>query len=189
NVTATDNWWGAVDGPGGSGTGSGDEISDNVVISGQSGDDIRTDGSEFSYFNAGGSANSAGTLSSPTVIQGTASTEFGTSDAQSVLYDFDRVILNYSAIATDQNYDLYVTYYNPDSTSSAGTRQHLSDITETSIHDEQTLPTTAPSIYHYPLAASSYSSGQLDLNFDLDDGFRASVAQLWLVERVNVDTT
>ncbi|MCP4474836.1 MAG: right-handed parallel beta-helix repeat-containing protein, partial [Gammaproteobacteria bacterium] len=41
NVTATDNWWGAVDGPGGSGTGSGDEISDNVVISGQSGDDIR----------------------------------------------------------------------------------------------------------------------------------------------------
>ncbi|MCP4472993.1 MAG: hypothetical protein GY821_00165, partial [Gammaproteobacteria bacterium] len=46
-----------------------------------------------------------------------------------------------------------------------------------------------PSIYHYPLAASSYSSGQLDLNFDLDDGFRASVAQLWLVERVNVDTT
>ncbi|MCP4492736.1 MAG: hypothetical protein GY820_36340, partial [Gammaproteobacteria bacterium] len=188
-MTATDNWWGAVDGPGGSGTGSGDEISDNVVISGQSGDDIRMDGSEFSYFNAGGSANSAGTLSSPTVIQGTASTEFGTSDTQSVLYDFDRVILNYSVIATDQNYDLYVTYYNPDNTSSAGTRQHLSDITETSIHDEQTLPTTTPSIYHYPLAASSYSSGQLDLNFDLDDGFRASVAQLWLVERVNVDTT
>src|SRR3990170_7802929 len=73
-IGATGNWWGAVDGPGGSGPGSGDEVSASVTFTG-----FLTDGSRFSYFNAGPNL-SEGTITAPTVISGTDTSEWGTAD-------------------------------------------------------------------------------------------------------------
>ena len=76
---ANGNWWGAVDGPGGALTGSGDEVSTGVTV-----DDYLSDGSEFSYAN-GGTTSSEGTIAvtlPPT--QGTSSTEWGTGATTSI---------------------------------------------------------------------------------------------------------
>ncbi len=69
-IAATDNWWGSTDGAGGDGGGSGDELYGDADVSSQ-----LTDGSDFSYFHADGSGE--GTLTQPTITQGTLSTEWG----------------------------------------------------------------------------------------------------------------
>ncbi|WP_275100433.1 right-handed parallel beta-helix repeat-containing protein, partial [Sedimenticola hydrogenitrophicus] len=189
NVEATDNWWGAVDGPGGSYGGSGDEISEKVVIAGLLGDDYRSSGTAFSYFNAG-SNTSEGSLAGPSVPQGTASTEFGTAATQSLLYDFERVILEYGTLAASGRYDLLVTYYNPDDTAGiGGTVQRLTDGVEQAIHGAVVVPRGGPVLYRYALAPEAYSGNQLRLNFIRENGYRATVSQVWLVARDGTDTT
>ncbi|MFC1751187.1 right-handed parallel beta-helix repeat-containing protein, partial [Pseudomonadota bacterium] len=125
-VDASDVWWGAADGPGGVQAGSGDEVSDNVAVSGLF-SSFRTEGSLFSYFNAGPNL-SEGSVSGPVVTQGSASEEWGSSPWGSVLYDLERVTLDYSAVDATRHFDLFVAYLNEDNTSGiGGNRQSLFD--------------------------------------------------------------
>src|SRR4030067_1024784 len=111
---AAGNWWGAGDGRGGSGTGSGDEVSASVTTTG-----FLTDGSRFSYFNAGPNL-SEGTITAPAVISGTDTSEWGTTPTTRMLYDLEQVVLDYPSVAADSRFELFITYYNPDNTSGIG---------------------------------------------------------------------
>ena len=82
-IDATGNWWGAVDGPGGSEPGSGDEVTGNVTTTG-----FLTDGTEFSYFNAGGTDHYGYGIGQPNVT-GIPSVEWGGSAIFSFLYNID----------------------------------------------------------------------------------------------------
>jgi len=68
-VTATGNWWGAVDGPGGDGPGSGDEVTADVDYGSH-----LSSGTEFSYFDAGGTDHYGYGIAQP-AVSGVASTE------------------------------------------------------------------------------------------------------------------
>jgi hypothetical protein len=82
-VTATGNWWGAVDGAGGSGGGSGDEAGASVNATG-----YLTDGTEYNYFDAGGTQHTSFAIGLPNV-SGIPSTEWGGDAARSFLYNID----------------------------------------------------------------------------------------------------
>ena len=116
-VTATGNWWGATDGAGDAGPGSGDELVTNGGTADVSGH--LTDGSEFSYLNAGLNL-SEGTIAAPGVVEGTDTTEFGTSATTRMLFDLDRVEVDYPTISPGDQFDVLVTYYNPDNADGIG---------------------------------------------------------------------
>ncbi|MCF6260340.1 MAG: right-handed parallel beta-helix repeat-containing protein [Gammaproteobacteria bacterium] len=188
-VDATDVWWGAADGPGGDQSGSGDEVVGNVTVSDLF-NGFRTNGSGFSYFNAGPNL-SEGNIAGPAVVQGSSTDEWGSSATQYMLFDLNRVILDYVAIDNSKRYDLFVTYYNPDNTNAiGGTIQTLTDASEQRIHNDLIIPRSNPSQYDYRLSSSSYASGDLRLNFNKENGYRATVSQVWLVERAaSTDST
>ena len=183
-VVAQDNFWGAPDGPSGIGPGAGDAVlntsSGSVDVA-----NFRTTGSSFSYFNAGPNL-SEGTIAGPTVVQGTDTTEFGTSAATRMLYDLDRVILSYGSVPASGRYELLVTYYNPDDASGVGgSVQSLSagPSDDVSIHGPVPISRTTPVATRYLLPAAAHAGGSLLLNAVRENGFRAVVSQVWLVER------
>ncbi len=181
-IDAVDNWWGAIDGPSGVFTGSGDAVTANVAVTGIiSG--FKTTGTAFSYFDAGPNL-SEGTLAGPTVLQGISSSEFGTTAPKRMLYDVNRVSLDYASLNPATYYDVLVTYYNPDDTgANGGTIQRLTDATEQAIHGSVLIPTTVPTQQRYSLPLSTYSSSTLRLNFIRENGYRATVSQVWLIAR------
>ncbi|MCP4489350.1 MAG: hypothetical protein GY820_18875, partial [Gammaproteobacteria bacterium] len=187
NVTATDNWWGAVDGPGGSGTGSGDEISDNVVISGQSGDDIRTDGSEFVYYNAGGSNHIGYNILTPNVT-GTASTEWGSNDAETFLYDVDNRLItaDFTGLSNSASYTLLIHYLNKDS---GATGQKLVTSNGFDIHEPRQLPDSNASMFSFQVPKQSIDTGNLNLEFKTDTNPRAVVSGIYLLKQNISDST
>ena len=185
-VTATNNWWGAADGPGGDGPGSGDQISTNVTY-----DPFLTDGTKFSYFNAGPNTGE-GTITAPTVTRGTDTSEFGSDARTRMLYDLEEVILDYSGVDAASRYEIFVTYCNGDDTSGVGGNiQRLTDGDDLEIHGSLTIPgISSPTQYYYYLMLSSHDDGTLSLKFIRENGFRAVVSQVWLVERSDTtDTT
>ncbi|RLC56846.1 MAG: hypothetical protein DRI30_05215, partial [Chloroflexi bacterium] len=182
-IVAEDNWWGSPDGPGGIGPGTGDAVLGNVDYEVLIGDGWLADGSEFGYFNAGPNS-SVGSLPAPVVVSGIPTTEWGTGANRSALYDLDQVSLDYSALATDQRYDLFVNYYNADNTSSiGGNTQHLS----TSVGDIANSQRSASGLHRFVLPLSTYSDGNLQINIVRDNGYRAVLQQLWLVGRAAGD--
>ncbi len=184
-AAARGNWWGAASGPGGQAPGAGDQVSADVDYQG-----YLTTGANFSYFNAGPNT-SEGTIQAPTVIQGTDTAEYGTDDRTRMLYDLNRVILNYSAVDPGAGYDLFVTYANGDNASGVGGNiQSLTDQNGSLIHNSLTIPdSSAPSQYRYSLPASAHDTGMLELNFNRESGYRAVVSQVWLVQRASTGDT
>ncbi|MCP3877135.1 MAG: hypothetical protein GY701_01890, partial [Sulfitobacter sp.] len=188
-VLATGNWWGAGDGPGGDGPGGGADpgAGDQVVNTSSGSIDASaflTDGSEFSYFNAGPNL-AEGTLPGPTVTRGTDSSEFGSGATTRMLFDLDRVRLGYTGIPlpSSSQYDLLVTYNNGDDTSGiGGNLQRLEDGAGSQVHGTLSIP-ASPVQTHYRLPPEAHGAGDLELNFIRENGYRAVVSQVWLVER------
>ena len=188
-VEAQDNWWGSVDGPGGEGPGSGDGISGLVDIDGLLGNDFKTDGTEFSYFDAGPNTSRGG-LAGPVVAQGTFTDEWGTTPATDMLYDVNRVIVDYMGLDDSQQYQVLLNYYNPDdTTATGGSVQRLTDTNEVVVHDGQLVSRTNPTASLHKLNQASYASGNLRLNVVRENGLRATVSQIWLFERAGTDNT
>ncbi|MCP3882680.1 MAG: hypothetical protein GY701_30440, partial [Sulfitobacter sp.] len=178
-VTATGNWWGAADGPGGVGPGSGDSVTANVDYA-----DFLTEGSAFSYLNAGPNT-SEGTLDAPAITQGTGSSAFGSGWGQQVLYDLDRVILDYGSVPSDQRFDLILTYLNADQTASiGGDIQRLESVGGLVVHGSLVMPDGTAEQRRYPLPESAHGDDSLALDFIRENGQRAVVSEVWLVERL-----
>ncbi len=187
-VDAQDNWWGAADGPGGDGPGTGDSIQGNVDITSLLMDNFRNDGTEFSYLDAGGTVIK-GSLAAPTVSQGQSTSDWGSTPQLDSLYDVNRVVLDYAGLNTQERYDIFVTYFNGDDTGSVGgTYQQITDANEQSVLPSQEVTDAAPTVYRAPVLPSAYSDGNLRLNIIRDQGLRSSVAQVWLVEKATTDT-
>ncbi|HFC46487.1 MAG TPA: fibronectin type III domain-containing protein, partial [Dissulfuribacter thermophilus] len=185
SVVAEDNWWGDPTGPSGAGPGAGDEVSSGVDF-----EPFRTSGTEYGYFDAGPNTNQ-GTLNAPSVIQGTSSTEWGTEPQKSILFDLDKVVLEYTGLNTTKQYDLFIIYFNADDTAAIGGNiQDLTDGSGILIHGPYKLPSSNPILMHYQLPLSSTSSGTLRLNFNKLNGYRAVVSSVLLMERSTYgDTT
>jgi parallel beta-helix repeat protein len=185
--TATNTWWGATNGPSGVGSGSGDRISSNVTYA-----PIATSGSGFSYLNAGPNTK-RGTLPLPTIIQGTSSSEWGSVVNTDVLWDLDKVVLRYAGLPTDKRYQLNLSYINGDNTTGVGGNiQSLWDGYGNFIHSRLKIPST-PGAFYYGLPPKSYNNssapGNLELNFVRENGYRATVAEVLIVEKGNIPNT
>ncbi|MCP4990239.1 MAG: hypothetical protein GY928_30630, partial [Colwellia sp.] len=172
-VTANDMWWGAADGAGGEGGGSGDEISVGVDNTNQ-----RTDGTEYSYFNAGENT-STGSLPHFSLIQGTSSAEWGTAAHKRILFDLDKVSLTATGFSVQTSYNLYVTYLNQDS---GDNTQVLEDGAGEVIHGEMVSPDIS-STYHYVISPENIIDGTLNLDFTRTDGYRVTVAEVLLTQK------
>ena len=126
-------------------------------------------------------------------MQGTDTTEFGTSSSERALYDLERVILDYPDVPAGDRFDVLVTYLNEDDTSGIGgniQRLTAGAADEVQIHGPEPLPTATPEQRGYRLAGEAYFGGTLRLNFVRENGFRAVVSEVWLVERsASGDTT
>jgi parallel beta-helix repeat protein len=107
-----------------------------------------------------------------------------------MLYDLERVILDYGSVDSTLRFELFLTYYNPDDTSGIGGNiQHLTDGDDLEIHGSLQVPGNVPVQYHHNLMASSHDTGSLRLNFIRENGYRAVISQVWLVERADTGDT
>ncbi|HIA02411.1 MAG TPA: right-handed parallel beta-helix repeat-containing protein, partial [Myxococcales bacterium] len=189
-VVATGNWWGAVDGPGGDAPGAGDQVSNTSTGSIDSSGFLLS-GSNFNFFNAGPNTGE-GTLANPAVTQGADTSEFGSGSDTRVLYDLDRVILDYPNVPSSDLYDLIVTYYNPEDTSGIG--GNIQSLTagpadNFDIHGALSITSTVQN-KRYALDAGAHAGSTLMLNAIRDNGYRSVVSRLWLIERaVSADVT
>ncbi|WP_157794347.1 right-handed parallel beta-helix repeat-containing protein, partial [Endozoicomonas ascidiicola] len=191
-VDARGVWWGAVDGPSGDGSGSGDQ-----VTNAGSGSIVTTDflqghletGTRFSYLNAGPNT-SEGQLTAPVIEAGIATAEWGTSATQRALYELERVELQYPELDSSRRYRLMLTYYNPDNTdATGGTVQKLSTADGVEIHGNVRVSRSTPTPYLVSLPQEAYRNGSLDLTFERQNGYRAAVSQVLLLEeKVNDDS-
>jgi len=181
-IPARDNWWGAVDGPGGSGTGSGDEVNAYVDYGSH-----LTTGTEFSYFDAGGTGHYGYNISQPTV-SGIPSDEWGTNPTQTFLYNMDEGLITaeYADLSASSTYRLFVTYLNQDD---GGGIQNLTDINNKIIHPSWVLPTSNPVQYDFFIAPDSIVGGNLRLNFNGLSGLRTVVSGIFLIKEISTDST
>ncbi|MBO2627032.1 right-handed parallel beta-helix repeat-containing protein, partial [Shewanella algae] len=179
-IELDDYWWGASDGPGGEGSGSGDEVNGAVSVG-----SARADGTEYAYFNAGGN-NSYGSLAQLTAVQGTPSSEWGAQARDSILFDLDNVVLGLEGLAANQAYTLHVTYLNRDAVASGCqdclNRQHVEDGQGNILQSEKVSPARAAT-YVYSLPAASITEGKATLKFIRDGGYRATVAEVLLTKQ------
>jgi len=179
-VQTHDLWWGSPDGPSGAGLGDGDAVSENVNYT-----QFRMNGSKFNYFDAG-TNEKTGTILGPTATKGTISSEWGADKL--VLYDLENVILDYPTIDPESRYEVFLTYYNADNTSAIGGNiQRLVDHQDREIHSQLNMPGNAPVQYHYYLPPDSHSSGTLQLQFLRENGYRAMISKVWIIERADTD--
>ncbi|MCP3868347.1 MAG: DUF1565 domain-containing protein, partial [Gammaproteobacteria bacterium] len=188
-VLATGNWWGAGDGPGGDGPGGGTDpgAGDQVVNTSSGSIDASaflTDGSEFSYFNAGGSNHYGYGIGIPNV-SGVSSSEWGAGDSQTFLYEYDagKLTAEYTGLATGSTYRLLMTYLNQDA---GGGSQSLTDINGNGVHESMPLP-TASVAYEFVVPKSSVVAGNLSLDLNRVAGVRTVVAGLFLLKEPLVD--
>ncbi|MHB8766272.1 MAG: right-handed parallel beta-helix repeat-containing protein, partial [Deferrisomatales bacterium] len=181
-VTATGNWWGAADGPGGSGAGGGDQVTANVTATG-----FLTDGSEFSFFDAGGTAHAEYGIARP-YLTGTASTAWGTAPAQSFAYSLEprQIVAEYVGLSPTSPYRVLVTYLNQDA---GGGVQTLAATNGESLHPALTLPGTSPVAYDLTVPATATAGGTLKLTFDRVSGLRTVVSAIFLVKGTSTDRT
>ncbi|MEM7003684.1 MAG: right-handed parallel beta-helix repeat-containing protein, partial [Pseudomonadota bacterium] len=179
-IDATGNWWGAPDGPGGNGPGSGDAIIGTGTI------DVSSpliDGSEYSFIDAGGSDFANFGINLP-FISGAPSTEWGTSFANSVQADFSGELqLEYNGLDNNAPYKLLLTYINQDIGSST---QTLSTDVGDLIHGPILLPSTA-SVYAFPIAQDLIDGGILNLRLNAVSGLRAAVSSALLIREPSDD--
>ena len=184
-IDVSGNWWGDPSGPGGDEAGAGDQVIDtgtgSITVT-----DFVTDGTEFSYLNAG--PNTAeGTIAAPTVVQGTDTTEFGTSPQTRALFDLDRVIVNYASpsLPAAGRYELLVTYINADNTAAAGGNvQRLTAGPADAFEIHGAVGVTGAAVTRrYLLPPEAHSADSLELNVVKLNGFRATASQVWVIER------
>ena len=182
-IEAGSNWWGADNGPSGSGPGAGDEVGTNVDLTFLLPyDDYLTDGPAWSYVNLGPNTT-AGNLPAPVVERGTDTTEFGTSADRRMVYDADRVSVQLSGLDPEQRYDVVAVYFNPDNASAVGgNRQRMETGDGMVVHTGVTPPSSNPRPWRVPLRPEMYTTGELQLDVVRENGFRAVLSQLWLVE-------
>ncbi len=181
-AVATGNWWGAVDGPGGEAGGSGDNVSAYVTTTG-----YLTDGTEFHYFNAGGTSHHGYGILQP-VVSGTASTEWGTGDTASFLYDLENPITaEYRGLSETSAYRVLVTYLNQDN--NAQSIQSLTDISGAVIHPAMPLTADRSVTYDFPVSKDLISGGSLTLRFNRLAGLRAVVSGILLMKETGSEST
>ncbi|WP_435106902.1 Ig-like domain-containing protein, partial [Arhodomonas sp. AD133] len=166
--------------------GSGDAVSADVVV--EDGErSYRRDGSAFVHFNAGANT-SRGELPAPSVVQGSASTDWGEGAAQSALHDLEAVRLAYSGLSGDRRYRLFAAYYNADD-AAGGNVQRLVDGAGRRVHGEVSVPADRPLTFGGRLPASSVAdTGELSLTWQRESGYRAAVSQVWLLAEGSGDT-
>src|SRR3989304_1931536 len=83
-----------------------------------------------------------------------------------------------------------VTYYNPDDTSGIGGNiQGLTDGDGLNIHGSLSIPPSAAALPSHRLPVTSHDAGNLRLNFIRENGYRAVVSQVWVVERADTTDT
>ncbi|RLC24499.1 MAG: hypothetical protein DRH93_04425 [Deltaproteobacteria bacterium] len=180
-ITATGNWWGAADGPGDAGSGSGDEITANVSY-----EPFDNDGTEFYYFDAGGSSHEGYGLTAP-VINGISSTEWGVEPPRSFVYKLapDSIMAEYTGLSATASHRLLVCYLNNDE---GGGVQDLTDMNDQIIHSPMVLPDTNPVLYPFLVGPNSLAAGNLQLNFNGLSGLRTIVNGLFLMEAATQDS-
>jgi parallel beta-helix repeat protein len=179
--TATGNWWGAADGPSGEGAGAGDEVSTNVTY-----DPYLTDGTEFSYFDAGGSNHYGYGITQP-AVSGTPSTEWGEDPVWSFLYNIGekQITAEYIGLSTTSSYRLLVTYLNKDTD---GGIQSLTELNNNGvIHPAWVLPTANPVQIAFPVGRAAIVDGSLRLSFNGLSGLRTVVSGIFLMKKVSPD--
>ncbi len=182
SITATENWWGAPDGPSGSGPGSGDEVSANVDYS-----SFLTDGTEFYFYDAGGSNHYGYGIGQP-VVSGTPSTEWGSDPWISFVYNLSekKISVDYVGLSTSSPYKVLVIYLSKDT---GGTVQKLTDINGLPIHAPLKLPSSSPVPYEFPVSRSSITGGNLRLNVECTSGLRAVLGGIFLIKETSPDIT
>jgi hypothetical protein len=184
-IDASGNWWGAVDGPGGDAPGSGDQVHNTGAGNIDAGAFL-TDGSEFLFFDAGGTEHAAYGIGLPNVT-GNPSVEWGSGPAETFLYDFDAdLTAELTGLAGGSGYRLLPIYLNQDA---GGGSQSLRVANGEVIHAAFPLPTAAPVAYSFPLPVSSITDGTLGLIFSRAGGPRTLLGGLFLVKDANPDVT
>ena len=185
-VVAAGNWWGDPSGPGGDEAGAGDQVL-NTASGSIDASAFLVDGTQFSYFDAG--ANLAeGTVAGPAVVQGTDTTEFGGSAQTRSLFDLERVVLDYPAVPAAGRYELLATYVNTDNTAAAGGNvQRLTAGVADDVEIHGSVPVTGTAVTRrFLLPPAAHAGGILRLNAVRESGFRATLAQVWVIERLTV---
>ncbi|HMV65201.1 MAG TPA: right-handed parallel beta-helix repeat-containing protein [Myxococcota bacterium] len=182
-IEAGSNWWGADDGPSGSGPGSGDEAGPNVDVSFLVPyDDYLTAGPAWSYVNLGPNTT-AGSLPAPVVLRGTDTSEFGTSADRRMVYDPDRVSVQLTGLDPARLYDVLAVYFNPDNASAVGGNRQRMETGDGAVVHTGVVPASGnPRPYQIPLLPDMYTTGEVQLDVVRENGFRAVLSQLWLVE-------
>ena len=179
-VAATGNWWGAVDGPSADGPGTGDGASGNIDFAG-----FLIDGTEFSYFDAGG-VNHFGYGISPPNSTGIASSDWGGDPTRTFLYNIDeqQIRLEYTGLLSSSSYDIFITYLNQDT---GGSKQSLRDINEQRIHEAFSLPSSNPVQYRFPIPANSIDGSNLTLDLIGISGLRTVFSSAVLIKNSQPD--
>ena len=110
DISASQNWWGANDGPSGQGrTGSGATVvttNNGLVITA----DAKTQGVAYTLFDAGGGLHQAHQIPQPTV-SGVPSTAWGSRLFESVVSHPERLQIQYEQLSSSHDYELLLTYY------------------------------------------------------------------------------
>ncbi|MFQ5515860.1 MAG: right-handed parallel beta-helix repeat-containing protein, partial [Myxococcota bacterium] len=137
------------------------------------------DGTEFSYFDAGGVERRGFGISAP-FVSGLSSTEWGATPELSVAYDLTDKLLTaeYVGLSTLNRYELLLVYVNQDPGSST---QRLTDLAGREIHRSFTLP-GQPLFVDAPVPGESVSGGVLSMKLRAEAGLRAVVSILYLLQ-------
>ncbi|MGI9278564.1 MAG: right-handed parallel beta-helix repeat-containing protein, partial [Endozoicomonas sp.] len=184
-VDARGVWWGAVDGPSGDASGAGDQVLNTGSGSINSSEHL-IDGTEYAYFDAGGTEHVAYGINLP-VISGAASTEWGTASAYSNLHDFSKQLdIDFAGLSGSSNYKLLVTYFGkdvPTVSQSLKVREsgHL-------IHSALGVPSANPASSEFSVPPSQIDAGNLGLSLKAEQGPRALVSSVLILKQQSSDT-
>jgi len=173
SINTNDIWWGATDGAGGADGGSGDEISGGVNNTNQ-----RTDGTEYSYFNAGGTDSISYGIVTP-IVSGTPSQEFGEGASDTVHYEETgtSITAEYTGLDTNASYQLFATYPNSidyghiQNVTAQNGNEIIADYT---IHGISRLSGI--------VSPEMIQEGYLQFSVNRKSGFRTSIAELLLIK-------